>query len=64
MHGGQPSGDGLASWTKVGIANMQGGSAAIQYGYFSLDAAKSNAMYGAASTVQPSALRLLAIVKF
>ena len=64
MHGGQPSGDGLAGWTTVGSYGAQPGSMAIQYGYFSLDAAKSNATYGAAATVQPAAIRLLAIVKF
>lgn len=62
--GAIPRGDQCFTWTKNGELATAALNGDWSFGYFSFNASKSNAMFGKATTNQPSALRLLAIVKY
>ena len=62
--GAIPRGEQCFTWTKNGELTTAALNGDWGFGYFSFNASKSNAMFGKATTNQPSALRLLAIVKY
>ena len=62
--GAIPGGEQCFTWTKNGELTAAALNGDWGFGYFSFNASKSNAMFGKATTNQPSALRLLAIVKY